>query len=96
MSEVARDIVYLSKFGPTPKMPARVRIEMTIEQDPSDQKKGLWFVRAEVHLPDGSSRGIGKSVKADDKEHAEHKSMFDLVTLLGEMLADATAGMEQR
>lgn len=89
-------LVYMSKFWPTPKTPARVRIELNVEANEPSGGKHTYDYLAEVFLPDGSNRGVGGTVEAESKQHANLKAMFKLVTLLGEMLADATEKMESR
>ena len=86
--------IFMQNFWPSPKDPARVRIELSMQQDKAVKQRYDYY--AEVNLPDGSFRGTGGSVKAKNKNDAEAQVALELVKLLGSMLADATEKMERR
>jgi hypothetical protein len=83
------DHVFLAKFWPSPTTPARINVELTCKVVPESggNRFDYW---AEVKDHHGVSRGVGGTMEADSKQHADLKAMYSLVNLLGEMLADAT------
>jgi hypothetical protein len=82
---VSDELVYLSKFWPTPPGPASANVELNVTLTGPN----TYSYTAKVELRDGSSQGRGGGLEAKTKEEAQFKAMFKLVTLLGEMLADA-------
>lgn len=85
MAEPEPELVYLSKFWPTPIGSPYVTVELNVRS--GDTLEDFDFT-AKVELRDGTWRGTGGGLKAKNLADAKHQAMFKLVTLLGEVLAD--------
>lgn len=83
--------IYLKKFWPTPKTPARITIELNVRE----QEPGTWSYSATVTDSTSAFRGVSGDFKADSKLEAGAKAYCKLVGLLGECLADAIEDREK-
>lgn len=80
------DLVYASKFWPTPTDPPSVIVDLRVTE-----ANGAFSFHAEVTTRDGAFRGVGGELTEKTRADAAHAAMYKLVSLLSEMLADATA-----
>lgn len=83
------ETVYLSNFWPEPSEPAALKVELTVKptETAGEYTYFAHVTKRDREGRDGEFKALGGHVDAKTIHEARHAGMFELVELLGEMLA---------